>query len=243
MSAALGIPILECVYFLGCARWVCLHCLYTGANDSKTWSLAHIEDFEPVPLMCQLVLAVYEEDLANPEWAPPGGYHILGNNVVKKVDYEDTCGIVPPYIIYADHEHKDIVLAIRGLHLARESDYSTLLNNKLGKQMFDGGYVHHGLLKAAAWLLNKEAETLRNLVTKYPTYSLTLTGHSLGAGVASLAVVVLTKFRFLVANIPRTRIRCYAIAPARCMSLNLAVEYSDIINSIVLQMWPIPSRS
>ena len=47
-----------------------------------------------------------------------------------------------------------IVLAIRGLNLAKESDYKTLLDNQLGKQMFDDGYVHHGLLKLAVWLLN-----------------------------------------------------------------------------------------
>ena len=36
-------------------------------------------------------------------------------------------------------------------------------------------------------------------------------------------------------NIERRRVRCYAIAPARCMSLNLAVRYADVINSVVLQ--------
>ncbi|XVF33334.1 hypothetical protein REPUB_Repub17cG0159500 [Reevesia pubescens] len=35
--------------------------------------------------------------------------------------------------------------------------------------------------------------------------------------------------------VERKRIRCYAIAPARCMSLNLAVRYADVINSVVLQ--------
>ncbi|KAJ7568121.1 hypothetical protein O6H91_01G019300 [Diphasiastrum complanatum] len=235
MSAVTCIPILECVYLLGCARWVWVRCTYTGADDSKTWPLADVEDFKPVPRMCQLILAVYEEDLAKPEWAPPAGYHILTQHVLKKVDYEDTRGIVPPYIIYADHEHKDIVLAIRGLNLVKESDYALLWDNKLGKQMFDGGYVHHGLLKSAAWLLDKEAGTLKSLLATYPIYTLSFTGHSLGSGVASLAVVLLTKYRFLVSNISRKRLRCYAIAPARCMSLNLAVEYADIINSIILQ--------
>ena len=46
------------------------------------------------------------------------------------------------------------MLAIRGLNLAKKSDYKTLLDNRLGKQMFDDGYVHHELLKSAAWLLN-----------------------------------------------------------------------------------------
>ncbi|KAK7261968.1 hypothetical protein RIF29_28295 [Crotalaria pallida] len=35
--------------------------------------------------------------------------------------------------------------------------------------------------------------------------------------------------------IERKRVRCYAIVPARCMSLNFAVRYADVINSVVLQ--------
>lgn len=37
------------------------------------------------------------------------------------------------------------------------------------------------------------------------------------------------------------RLRCYAIAPARSTSLNLAVRYSDTINSIVLQVCLMPA--
>jgi hypothetical protein len=37
-------------------------------------------------------------------------------------------------------------------------------------------------------------------------------------------------------NVDRSRTRCYAMAPARCMSLNLAVRYADVINSVVLQV-------
>jgi len=37
-------------------------------------------------------------------------------------------------------------------------------------------------------------------------------------------------------GIERKRIRCFAMAPARCMSLNLAVRYADIINAVILQV-------
>ncbi|GMY24853.1 sn1-specific diacylglycerol lipase alpha [Fagus crenata] len=53
-------------------------------------------------------------------------------------------------------------------------------------------------------------------------------GHSLGSGVAALLADRL-------GGIPRDKVRCYAVAPARCMSLNLAVKYADVIHSIVLQ--------
>lgn len=146
-------------------------------------------------------------------------------------------GNAPPYLIYLDHEHHEIVVAIRGLNLVKESDYKVLMDNKLGKQMFDGGYVHHGLLKAAIWMLNKESETLKRLwVENGKSYKLIFAGHSLGSGVASLLTIIVANHGDRLGGIPRSLISCYAVAPARCMSLNLAVKYADVIHSVVLQV-------
>ncbi|KAK6162341.1 hypothetical protein DH2020_002182 [Rehmannia glutinosa] len=130
---------------------------------------------------------------------------------------------------------EDIVLAIRGLNLGKESDILLLLDNKLGQTTYDGGYVHNGLLKAAQYVLEEECETLRELVEKNPEYTLTFAGHSLGAGVVTLLTMLAVKNREKLGYIERKRIRCFAIAPARCISLNLAVRYADVINSVVLQ--------
>ncbi|KAL5572841.1 hypothetical protein UlMin_022438 [Ulmus minor] len=235
MSIVCGIPILECVYCLGCARWVWLKCLYTAGYESENWGLASAEEFEPVPRLCRLILAVYEDDLRNPLWAPPGGYGINPDWVVLRKDYGETLGRVPPYMIYLDHDRADIVLAIRGLNLAKESDYAVLLDNKLGQTKFDNGYVHHGLLKEAGWIFDAECEGLRELVEKNPSYTLTFTGHSLGAGVVALLTMLAVQNLPKLGTIERKRIRCFAIAPTRCMSLNLAVRYADVINSVVLQ--------
>lgn len=62
-----------------------------------------------------------------------------------------------------------------------------------------------------------------------------LTGHSLGAGVAAMAAAVVVNSLDQFGGIMRERVRCYAIAPARCMSLDLAVKYADVIHSVVLQ--------
>ncbi|XVE64240.1 hypothetical protein DITRI_Ditri07aG0085400 [Diplodiscus trichospermus] len=204
MSIICGLPLLECVYCLACARWAWKRCLHTAGHDSETWGIATAEEFEPVPRLCQET-------------------------------YEDTQGQAPSYILYLDHHHADIVLAIRGLNLAKESDYQVLLDNNLGKKKFDGGYVHNGLLKAAGWVLDGECEVLKELVEKYPNYTLTFAGHSLGSGVAAMLALVVVRHQDKLGNIDRRRIRCYAIAPARCMSLNLAVRYADVINSVVLQ--------
>ncbi|XP_057761964.1 uncharacterized protein LOC130982115 [Arachis stenosperma] len=235
MSILCGLPLLECVYCLGCARWAWKRCLHNAGHDSENWGFANAEEFEPVPRLCRYILAVYEDDLRHPLWAPPGGYGINPDWLIHKKTYEDTCGGAPPYILYIDHDHADIVLAIRGLNLAKESDYAVLLDNRLGKRNFDGGYVHNGLLKAAGWILDTECKVLRELVETYPDYRLTFAGHSLGSGVAAMLTMVVVQNRDKLGDIDRKRVRCYAIAPARCMSLNLAVRYADVINSVVLQ--------
>ncbi|MED6182817.1 hypothetical protein PIB30_032263 [Stylosanthes scabra] len=235
MSILCGLPLVECVYCLACARWAWKRCLHNAGHDSENWGHATLEEFEPVPRLCRYILAVYEDDLRHPLWAPPGGYGINPDWVKHKKTYEDTRGRAPPYILYVDHDHADIVLAIRGLNMAKESDYAVLLDNRLGKRKFDGGYVHNGLLKAAGWVLDTECKVLRELVETYPDYTLTFAGHSLGSGVAAMLAMVVVQNRDRLGDIERKRVRCYAMAPARCMSLNLAVRYADVINSVVLQ--------
>lgn len=211
-------------------------CTYVGSDDSATWAAATAEEFEAVPRVCRLILAVYETDLHNPQFPPAGGYKLNPDWVVKRVTYEQTLGRAPPYLIYTDHDNKEIVLAIRGLNLAKESDYQLLLDNRLGRQMFDGGYVHHGLLKSALWLLIQESDTLKRLWEENGRqYSMVFAGHSLGSGVAALLALVVLNHRDELGGIPRNKVRCYAVAPARCMSLNLAVKYADVINSVILQ--------
>lgn len=236
MSFACCVPVIECVYCLACVRWVWKKFLYTAGRESENWGLAIASEFEPVPRFCRYIIAVYEDDIRNPIWTPPGGYGIHPDWVIVKKNHEDTQGRVSPYLIYVDHENADIVVAIRGLNLAKESDFLVLLDDKLGQAEFDGGYVHNGLLKAAQWVWEAESQILRELVERYPDYILTFAGHSLGAGVVTLLTMLAVKNREKLGFLERKRIRCFAIAPARCVSLNLAVRYADIINSIVLQV-------
>ncbi|XP_044968886.1 uncharacterized protein LOC123428814 [Hordeum vulgare subsp. vulgare] len=148
MSLACGLPLQECVYCLGCAWWASKRCVHTGTgyHDGATWGHAATADFAPIRRMCRLVMANYETDLAAPLLDP--------SNVVRRRTYADT----------------------GGLNLGRESDYALLLDNRLDKRRFEGGYVHNGLLQAAGWVLDKECDPLRDLLDRYPDY----TGHSLG---------------------------------------------------------------
>ncbi|KAM7277822.1 hypothetical protein ACFE04_004956 [Oxalis oulophora] len=164
-----------------------------GSDDSasRTRPPPPPEEFSPVPRICRLILAVYEEDLRNPLFLTADQYGLNPDWVVKRVTYQQTLGHASPYLIYIDHDHKETVVAVRGLNLIKESDYKLLLDNKLGMQMFDGGYVHHGLLKSAIWLLNRESETVKKLSMETGCeYSLVFGGHSLGSGVVSLLAVI-----------------------------------------------------
>ncbi|CAI0470405.1 unnamed protein product [Linum tenue] len=235
MSIACCIPVVECVYCLACVRWAWRRCIYTAGYESENWGLATSEEFDPVPRLCRIILANYEDDLHNPIWEPPGGYGLDPDWMMVKKNHEHTGGRSSPYLIYIDHKNADVVLAIRGLNLAIESDYAVLLDNKLGQTKFCGGYVHNGLLKAAQWVFDTECGVLRELIEKNPNYRLTFAGHSLGAGIVALMTIYALQNRGRLGNIERKRIRCFAVAPPRCMSLNLAVRYADVINSVVLQ--------
>ncbi|GKU89310.1 hypothetical protein SLEP1_g3463 [Rubroshorea leprosula] len=118
------------------------------------------------------------------------GYGINPDWLIMSKTYEDTKDRVPSYLLHLDHDHADIVLDIKGLNLAKESDYQVLLDNKLAQGKFDGGYVHNGLLKASGMGLDAECDIQKGLVQKYLNYTLTFAGHSLGSGVATMLIDV-----------------------------------------------------
>jgi predicted lipase len=117
--------------------------------------------------------------------------------------------------------------------LAKESDYVVLLDNKLEKRMFDGGYVHNGFLKSTSWLISNESKTLKDLIKKNPSYTLNFVGHSLGLGVVSMLTLVVANNRGEMGNIPRSKIKCYVVTPARCgvcsliWMINLILKYCN----------------
>ncbi|GAB4861742.1 hypothetical protein Ancab_036997 [Ancistrocladus abbreviatus] len=185
MSLGCAIPILECVYILACGRWARKRCLYTAGYE--------IENFQPVPRLCRFILAVCGDDLRNPIWAPPGGYHTNPDWVILCKVYEETHGQSAPYMIYLDHENADVVLAIRGLNLRSQSDCAVLFDNKLGQTT----------LMAARWVFGAEHEMLKDMLKRYPMDTLTFSGHSLGAGVVASLTMVLLQNQYSLGNVER----------------------------------------
>jgi len=71
---------------------------------------------------------------------------------------------------------------------------------------------------------------------------LVFVGHSLGAGVAALAAVVAVRCWLGRLRLRREDGWCYAMAPPQCMSLGLAVEYADVVHSVVLHASPLSAQ-
>lgn len=126
---------MECVclacWCTTCIVWGCRRCWKSGRTASLEWDIATVEEFQDVPRICRIVLAVYERDLANPIYAD----RLKMDQVVKFATYKDTAGMSPPYIIYIDHEARDICLAIRGLNMINLPDYKVLMDHKRGAQV------------------------------------------------------------------------------------------------------------
>ncbi|CAD6206379.1 unnamed protein product [Miscanthus lutarioriparius] len=148
------------------------HLSLSGADDSASWPVASPTSFEPVPHACRAALAAYDDEQPGTPSSSP---------------------LCPPYRLLHDRTRGEVVLAVRGLGLARLEDYRLLLDAG-GPEPFAGGHAHRGLLRAAVWLLNREGPALRRAVAEAGCRRLVFVGHSLGAGVAALAAVVADDF-------------------------------------------------
>ncbi|KAJ3697700.1 hypothetical protein LUZ61_001405 [Rhynchospora tenuis] len=215
---------LECMLCLGCTRWAWRRCTFAGSDDSKSWPLATLSDFSAIPRFTLFSLSSYS----------PSSPELPSSATLYK--YVSSPPLSPPYAIYTDQSYKEIILAVQGLGLSRQEDYRLLLDNPPGSQPFKGGFVHRGLLRAATWLLEQEGETIRQLMHEGgKQWRFVVVGHSLGAGVAALTAVLATNELGRYGFERREQVRCFIMAPPRCMSLSLAVEYADVISSVILQ--------
>lgn len=215
----------------GCGRWLWRRLRRHGSLDSETWPLAGAQDAEHIRHYANLVTGSYSKDAAEVQERTQ---YVKPEMVVRLVN--QTQGTCPAHYIYVDLERAEVVLCIRGLDLGERANYKTLADTSKGSQPFDGGYVHRGMLTAAEWLLDSVADELKRQLQERPHLALTVVGHSLGAGVASLFTLLVVNRSALVGGPRRQQLRCYCIAPARSMSLNLAIRYADVINSVVLQV-------
>ncbi|KAL1520992.1 hypothetical protein AB1Y20_022549 [Prymnesium parvum] len=123
------------------------------------------------------------------------------------------------HFVALDRAHAAVVLALRGTASLSDAFHDAVAFT----HPFCGGHAHAGMARMARAVWAAAAEAVLELLAAHPTYTLVLTGHSLGAGTAALLTLFLFHERGLRAQpgyapggaFPprRTPIKCFAFAP------------------------------
>mmetsp|Transcript_33759 Transcript_33759/g.80743 ORF Transcript_33759/g.80743 Transcript_33759/m.80743 type:complete len:865 (-) Transcript_33759:279-2873(-) len=150
-----------------------------------------------------------------------------------------------PYCIIIDRKWKSIVLAIRGSLTLEDCVVDVLLEpsplDALGERYGfdgDGQYCHGGVVECTMWLYEdlKNHRILETLMGEFPSYTLRVVGHSLGAGIGFILSLMLRS------TIPSLRCLCYS-PPGGLVTWDLAKECSGFVNSFVLDSDIVPRLS
>ena len=135
---------------------------------------------------------------------------------------EDHC---PKFLLFLDHEIKTIVLAIRGTFCFKDA----IMDVVCADEPFLEGKAHKGILSGADIILEKVKYAIIEAVRDHPDYSLTVTGHSLGAGAAELITMKLISEPDTIPDIKN--VRCVALAPPPVYQSDKSLPY-EIVEAI-----------
>ncbi|KAJ3004310.1 hypothetical protein HKX48_001320 [Thoreauomyces humboldtii] len=149
--------------------------------------------------------------------------------------YESTTDC-PAFFLALDDDHRKIVVAIRGT----ASLHDAVVDLKMDCEPFLGGYAHQGMAHLCHKLLHRILDKLLELKRDNPSYDLIITGHSLGAGIASLLTLLLCSPEYR-SRFPSVRGVCFA-TPA-CCTEDLTVSAEGVVDSLVLGYDVIPALS
>lgn len=148
---------------------------------------------------------------------------------------------VSPYGIVLDRSRQEVVIAIRGTFSLEATVTDLNVRPQLlgeysdryqvfGKDSLSGQYCHSGMLRCALEIFDdlERHKILEQLllgkIPQCPGYKLVITGHSLGAGIASiLSIMLVDQFQGL---------RCLCFCPPGCVMSLQACE-QDYITSYV----------
>ncbi|GMH79971.1 hypothetical protein TL16_g08343 [Triparma laevis f. inornata] len=143
----------------------------------------------------------------------------------------------PGYVLSVDRDSKSIILAVRGTIWPH--DFLTDLIC-VDESLEGGGSAHSGMWKSALNLTEKVKSTIYNLLSrkKYEDYKLTLTGHSLGAGVAALIVYIWSHLeRYPNLSLPSSMLKnlhCYGYGCPAILTSDLANSLTNKVTSVLI---------
>eukprot|EP00931_Biecheleriopsis_adriatica_P086796 TRINITY_DN61381_c0_g1_i1.p1 TRINITY_DN61381_c0_g1~~TRINITY_DN61381_c0_g1_i1.p1 ORF type:complete len:561 (+),score=112.73 TRINITY_DN61381_c0_g1_i1:205-1683(+) len=158
--------------------------------------------------------ATYENDELVRQTCDHWGYKLLYLEPIEEAG-------APAHFLCFDANSKHAILSVRGTKTPR--DALTDLNANVQEISLSSGsqmFAHKGFLASAQSVLERVSPVLTELLGPLG-YSLTLTGHSLGASTASLLTVLLSAEKEKW-KAPMKSLRCVAFAPCPCMDSETA---------------------
>ncbi|XP_056912325.1 diacylglycerol lipase-beta isoform X1 [Takifugu flavidus] len=145
-----------------------------------------------------------------------------------------------PFFVALDHKREAVLVAVRGTLSLKDvlTDLSAECENLPVEGVPGACYAHKGISQAAGYIYKKLVNDgiLNQALSIVPEYKLVITGHSLGAGTASvLAILLRTSFPTL---------QCYAFSPPGGLLSKALADYSkDFVVSVVLGKDLVPRLS
>lgn len=145
-----------------------------------------------------------------------------------------------PFFVALDHKREAVLVAVRGTLSFKDvlTDLSAECENLPIEGLSGACYAHKGICQAASYIYKKLVNDgiLNQAFSIVPEYKLVITGHSLGAGAASvLAVLLRSSFPTL---------QCYSFSPPGGLLSKALADYSkDFVVSVVLGKDLVPRLS
>ncbi|TPX62321.1 hypothetical protein PhCBS80983_g00557 [Powellomyces hirtus] len=164
--------------------------------------------------------------------------------------------IAPVHYLVVDAKTEAVVVSLRGT-LGLSDLITDLTSSYSSFTTSDGhvGKVHAGMLESAEKVARGPVrDAVMEALKKHPTFSLVLTGHSLGGGVAALLALIWsrktvdengdTAFHTCPNNgFPIRPVQCFIYGPPAVMSLDLSHHYKSLITTVVYRHDIVPCLS
>ncbi|KAL7857053.1 hypothetical protein SRHO_G00159520 [Serrasalmus rhombeus] len=145
-----------------------------------------------------------------------------------------------PFFVALDHKREAVLVAVRGTLSLKDAltDLSAECENLPVEVVSGASYAHKGISQAANYIYKKLVNDgiLSQAFSIAPEYRLVITGHSLGAGTASLLAALL--------HSTYPTLKCYAFSPPGGLMSKALAEYSkQFVISVVLGKDLVPRLS